>query len=216
MSSLGIDTSTVLSTGYQIGERSQVAALSQDQEKAAVQAIQDKLGDTVTISDEGRAKLAAMMEEYGGKDPSTLTSDQKDEIRSTFQEALGLSDEQMAALDKQEASKGQDASGSATGQEASQDQQSAAASSQGSGQAQSMGQAQGSGGSGSSGSSDSSDEEDTLEKEIKDMQEEIETLTAKSVNDPDAKDELATKRAELASLQAQLAQLQSSSSSSSS
>ena len=214
MSILGVDTSTVFSTGYTAGTRNQVAGVSQSQENTSLQALQDKLGDTVTISDEGRAMLAAKMREYSGKDPSSLTSEEKDDIRSTFQQALGLSDEQMATLD-QEAAKSQEASGSSTEQDAAQGQQGTDSSAQGSGQAQSSGQsqgsgqAQGSGGQGSSGSSDSSDEQDTLEEKIKDMEKEIETLMAKSVNDPEAKEQLAAKRAELANLEAQLAQLES-------
>lgn len=176
-------------------------------------ALQKALGDTVSISDVGRAMYQATQQVAAGKDPSQLSDAEKLTIRDTVQDSLGLSDEQMATLDMvnahlesqraQQGGPGPDAGG--------QQPDSGQAGSQGAGQAGAGGMGGGGGQSASGSSSDESKISD-LEDKISKLEKEISELSAKSQTDEEAKAQLASKQVELASLQSELAQLEMNSS----
>ena len=180
-------------------------------------ALQKALGDSVSISDVGRAMYEATRQVAAGKDPSQLSDAEKLKVRDAVQQSLGLSDDQMAALDTVNArletqrSQPGDPGPDAGNQQSSSDQPAA----EGSGQAGAggmTGAAGGQAGQSASGSSDSESEISDLEDKISKLEKEITELQAKSQSDEEAKEELATKMVELASLQAELAQLELSSS----
>jgi small-conductance mechanosensitive channel len=181
-------------------------------------ALQKALGDTVSISDVGRAMLQATQQVAAGKDPSQLSDAEKLEIRNTVQESLGLNDEQMAALDQVNAHmEARRAQQGAPGPDAGNQQPpSGQPSAQGAGPGGpgGMGGAAG-GGAGDKTESDSSSDQSKisdLEDKISKLEQEISELQGKSRSDDEAKEQLNAKQIELASLQAELAMLEYSSS----
>ncbi|THB67453.1 MAG: hypothetical protein D6E12_08655, partial [Desulfovibrio sp.] len=82
---------TALSQGEEIGAgRQDIARLEQ---------LRSAMGDTVDFSDEARALLETKLSEYKGMSPDELTDEQKQEIKEVVSEALGLSEEDLEAME---------------------------------------------------------------------------------------------------------------------
>ncbi|MGE4291779.1 MAG: hypothetical protein AB7E32_06170 [Desulfovibrio sp.] len=195
------------SSGNTAGTASASGAAQEGGDEAARLAGQ---GDTLQISQEARALLATKMSEYGVNDPTQLSSEEREGIRTALEEAEGVTDqdrEAIAAADSHFEQMASGDAGAAGGQDGSRE--SGQAVSDGDGQAQAAGQGGGAAaGSGSSSGSDVEDEITDKENEIDDLKAEIENLQAKAVNDPEASEELKTKRVELSMLEMELAQLE--------
>lgn len=145
-------------------------------------------GDTVTISKEALELYSQKMAEYDASSIDELSDDQKNELKQAMTEAG------VTVTGSREAVSGAGGTSPESGDGTSPDNGS--------------GEEAGAAGEASGGGSGGSDKIDKLEEAIKELEQEIQSLTAKAKTDETAAEELDTKRMELLSLKAKLAMLQ--------
>jgi|GEM_PF-1388754 len=181
------------------------AELQQRQNRKEQATLWNGLGDSVEISEEGRALLQSKIEELDNKLLQDLTEEERRELRTVLSEVTGLSEGEIAALEEEMVR-----SGGAADEAASEDIQSGGVSEQSRG----MEAAAGGGAAASSGASDESESDmEDLEEEIAKLEDEIDELRQKAKSGEGSVSELKTKQMELMSKEAELAQLQSDESS---